>query len=108
MLPTTLVPLINVPIFYSGQQFTNIQFNSAILSTGTSTIIYPVDKDLSAAESKEVTEYVTRSINAMIVLKKVILYAFDQFDHHQEAWCEGRDGAKGPPVFFTVPTVPTE
>ena len=51
----------------------------------------------------EVTAYVTRSINAMIGLKKVISFAFDQFDHHQEARCEGRDGAQGPPIFAAIP-----
>jgi hypothetical protein len=98
MLPTTLVPLVNVPIFYLGQQFTSIQFNGGILSA------YTLDKDLSAAESSEVTAYVTRSINAMIGLKKVISFAFDQFDHHQEAWCSGRDGAQGPPIFIAIPS----
>ena len=32
MLPTTLVPLVNVPMFFVGQQFTNIQFNSTVLA----------------------------------------------------------------------------
>jgi hypothetical protein len=97
MLPTTLVPLINMPIFYLGQELANVQYNSAVI-TGAS-----VDANRTSAETAAVSAFVTRSIDAMIGLNNVVNYALDQFDNHREEWCKGRDGGKGPPIFIGIP-----
>jgi hypothetical protein len=97
MLPTTLVPLRNLPVFFVGQQFTNIQFNSAVLTS------FPPDKKLSDEETAQVNAYIARTLEAMIGLDKVIAYALKQFDGDQDAYCKDRDGGKGAPIFLAIP-----
>lgn len=99
MLPTTLVPLVNVPVFYLGQQLAAVQ-NTSSVSTATT---YNLTAAQVVAENKIVNDYVSRSLDAMAGLNGIITNALDQFDNNRDEYCKGRDGGKGPPVFIAIP-----
>jgi hypothetical protein len=91
-LPTTLVPLLNVPIFYMGQQLANVQFTQ------------PFGLDKNA----QVVDYTARTVATMKVLKSLIDQSHAAFDAAgNNEYCKDRDdGLDDDPaavVFFGAP-----
>jgi hypothetical protein len=100
MLPTTLVPLLNVPAFYLGQQLTNIQFAQL-----AATKEYNIDTARLDAETAAVATYVKRTLDVASALGKIIDYQLAQFDSETDRYCKDRDGGKGPPVVVAFPAL---
>jgi hypothetical protein len=94
MLPVTLVPLINLPMFYLGQQMSSIQ--SVPLVSTVSTV--KPDNDQNA----QIGDYVSRTLDVTTSLGKLSTTALDQFDSNPK-YCDGKGGDKVLPVVVTVP-----
>jgi hypothetical protein len=94
MLPTSLVSLPNVPVFFLGQQLSSIQY---------------ADKLDDYKKNAQITGYISRTLETMNVLQRLIDQAHEAFDSAATShYCDGRDDGLSSNLATAVLAFPAE